>query len=366
MITKKVIYSVSLAFVLFIGNFSFQACSILPSAWTPPKKPELVGSYEENDLLSSTEWIDLKGWYGPEDIAVDKEGNIYCGAHVSASDFSDGRILKIDTAGNVEEFCNTNNWVTGLQFDKEENLIACIPNIGLASINNKGEMTVLTEKDEKGNPFLMLNDVDIAKDGNIYFSNTSSNVKFSRKHARKIIFEVKPEGGLYKYNPDTKSVETLIDGAYFANGVALSQNDEFVLLVELTKYRIIRYWLKGDKQGTTDVFIDNLPGLPNGVARRTDGSFWVGFTTRRDDTLDKFQPKPFMKKLIYATPMWLQPKQESFGMIMHLDPKGKVIKTYYEPSGEIVSEASSVEEHNGYLYLGGDLTNHIGRYKLVE
>ncbi|MBB3699165.1 SMP-30/gluconolactonase/LRE family protein [Flammeovirga yaeyamensis] len=366
MMTKKVTFSFLIAVLLFIGNFVFQACSIQPLAWTPPQKPELKGSLKENDLLASTEWIDLNGWYGPEDIAVDQDGNLYCGAHVSATDFTDGRILKIDTLGEVSEFCNPHNWVTGLDFDAEENLIACIPNIGLGSIDKNGKLTVLTEKDENDNPFLMLNDVDIAQDGNIYFSNTSSKVKFSRKHARKIIFEVKPDGGLYRYNPSTKVTQTLIDGAYFANGVAVSQNDDFVLLVELTKYRIIRYWLKGDKKGTIDIFIDNLPGLPNGIAKRSDGSFWVGFTTRRDDTLDKFQPKPFMKKLIYATPLWLQPKQESFGMIMHLSEEGKVIKTYYEPTGEIVSEASSVEEHNGYLYLGGDLTDHIGRYKLVE
>jgi sugar lactone lactonase YvrE len=158
----------------------------------------------------------------------------------------------------------------------------------------------------------------------------------------------------------------LIDGSFFGNGVAVSQNDDFVLMVELTKYRILRYWLKGEKQGQTDIFIDNLPGLPNGIARRKDGSFWLGFTTRRDDLLDKFQPKPGMKKLIFAIPLWLQPKQEPFGMIMHLSKDGKILKTYYDTTGKIVSEASSVEEHNGYLYLGGDLTDHIGKYKLDE
>jgi sugar lactone lactonase YvrE len=92
-----------------------------------------------------------------------------------------------------------------------------------------------------------------------------------------------------------KKVKTLIDGSFFGNGVAVSKNDDFVLMVDLTKYRILRYWLKGEKQGQTDIFIDNLPGLPNGIARRKDGSFWLGFTTRRDDLLDKIQPKPGMK-----------------------------------------------------------------------
>jgi hypothetical protein len=198
----------------------------------------------------------------------------------------------------------------------------------------------------------------------IYFSNTSSKVVFSRKNVRKIILEVKPDGGLYSYNPEKKEVKTLIDSSFFGNGVTVSQNDEFVLMVDLTKYRIVKYWLKGEKKGETEIFMENLSGLSNGISRRADGSFWLGFTTRRDDLLDKIQSRTGIKKFIYSIPLWLQPKQESFGMIMHINENGKILKTYYDTTGKIVSEASSIEEHNGYLYLGGDLTNHIGRYKL--
>ncbi|KXX72720.1 SMP-30/gluconolactonase/LRE family protein [Flammeovirga sp. SJP92] len=366
MMKKVVLFFLKAGILALTLNLTLASCSLKPLAWTPPEKPELKGSTAENELLGATQWIDLEGWYGPEDIAVDKEGNLYCGAHISETDFSDGRVLKIDTAGNISEFCNTEEWVAGLHFDAQQNLIACVPNKGLVSIDQKGEMTILASEDEHGNQFLIPNDVDIANDGMIYFSNTSSKVPFSRLNARKIIFEVRPDGGLYSYNPKTKEVKTLIDGSYFGNGVAVSQNDDFVLLVELTKYRVLRYWLKGEKKGETEIFIDNLPGLPNGVATREDGSFWLGFTTRRDDVLDKVQPNTGMKKFIFSIPLWLQPQQEAFGMIMHLSEKGEILKTYYDTSGEFVSEASSVEEHNGFLYLGGDLTDHIGRYKLEE
>jgi len=87
------------------------------------------------------------------------------------------------------------------------------------------------------------------------------------------VLEVKPDGGLYSYNPKTMEIKTLIEGSYFGNGVAVSQNEDFVLLVDLTKYQVRRHWLKGDKEGQTDIFIDNLPGLPNGISRRKDGVF---------------------------------------------------------------------------------------------
>jgi sugar lactone lactonase YvrE len=363
---KKNKLSFAISICILIASVLIQSCTLQPLAWTPPIKPELKGKIAENELLNTAEWIDLHGWYGPEDIAFDAHGNLYCGAHISKTDFSDGRLLKIDTSGNVSVFCNTDDWVTGLHFDTKQNLIACVPNKGLVSINKEGEMTILADKDENGNKFLIPNDVDIASDGTIFFSNTSSKYQFNLKNARRILLEVKPDGGLYSYNPKTKEIKTLIDSSFFGNGVAVSKNDDFVLMVDLTKYRIIRYWLKGDKQGKTDIFIDNLPGLPNGIARRKDGSFWLGYTTRRDDLLDKMQPKPGMKKIIFAIPLWMQPKQEPFGMIMHLSKDGEILKTYYDTSGKIVSEASSVEEHNGYLYLGGDLTDHIVKYKLDE
>ena len=64
----------------------------------------------------------------------------------------------------------------------------------------------------------------------------------------------------------TKKVKTLIDGTYFGNGVVLSKDESFVLMTETTKYRVLRYWLKGEKAGQTEVFADNLPGFPNGIS----------------------------------------------------------------------------------------------------
>jgi hypothetical protein len=58
--------------------------------------------------------------------------------------------------------------------------------------------------------------------------------------------------------------------------------------------------------------------------------------------------------------------QEAFGMIIHLSENGDILKTYYDTTGKHVSEASSIEEFNGYIYIGGDLTDHIGKYKLEK
>lgn len=342
------------------------ACAIQPKKWVPPAMPTMEGIYKENNLLQTSERIDLKGWSGPEDIATDSLGNLYCGVHVSKTDFTDGRVLKITPEGEVSTFCNTESWVTGLHFDGTGNLIACDSKRGLISIDPHGELTVLADADENGRPFLIPNDVDISEDGMIYFSNTSSKYRFSTKNARKIILESTPDGGLYQYNPRTKSVTTLIDSSYFGNGVAVSQHGDFVLMADLTKYRVLKYHLEGTQKGKTELFLDNLPGFPNGISRRKDGSFWLGFTTIRNKALDKIHPSSFKKKIVFGLPRWMQPKQQAYGMFMHVNSEGKVLKTYFDPSGDYISEVSSIEEKDGYLYLGGDLINYIGKYKLNE
>lgn len=342
----------------------FNSCAIQPLAWKSLPKAAFTGATALNEKLTTAQKIELNGWYGPEDIVFDKEGNLYCGVHIKEDDFSDGKILRMDTSGKIEIYYNAGSWVAGLHFDANENLVALSHKEGLISISPDKKVTVLATKDDNGKAFLIPNGLDIASDGKIYFSNTSEKSAYTIKYGRKIILEMKPLGGLYCYDPAQKKVVTLIDGTYFGNGVVLSKNQEYVLLVETTKYRVLRYWLKGSKAGQTETFIDNLPGFPNGISIREDGSYWLGFTTKRSDDLDKIHPKPGMKKFVYGLPRFLQPKADKFGMVMHISTDGKILQSFFDTKGIVMPEAGAVKEHKGYLYLGGDVLPNIGKYKL--
>ena len=342
----------------------FNSCGIHPVAWKPGTNTDLNNGSALNEKLTSAQKISLDGWYGPEDIVFDSAGNMYTGVHSKEKDFSDGKILKIDTTGKVEVFYDAGSWVAGLHFDNNGNLVALSHKLGLISIDPQKKVTVLADRDAKGKPFLIPNGLDIASDGRIFFSNTSHEAAYTIDYGRKIILETKPLGGLYLYDPSLKTVETLIDGTYFGNGVVLSKDETFVLMTETTKYRILRYWLKGDKAGQTDIFMDNLPGFPNGISIRDDGSYWLGFSTKRTDALDKIHAKPGMKKFVYGLPDFLQPKPEKFGMVMNISADGKILQTLFDTKGAVMPEAGAVKEHNGYLYLGGDVVSHIGKYKI--
>lgn len=357
--------SILIPSVAIVTSILFTSCSLHPQAWKPMPVPAFAGTTALNENLRLSEKIALNGWFGPEDIVFDDTGNLYCGVHHKEEDFSDGRILRIDKTGKVDIYYDAKSWVAGLHFDANKNLIALSHREGLISISPEKKVSVLATKDEAGKPFLIPNGLDIASDGKIYFSNTSDISAYTIKYGRKIILESNPLGGFYCYDPKSGKVKTLIEGTYFGNGVVLAKDESYVLMTETSKYRVLKYWLKGEKAGQTETFIDNLPGFPNGISIRENGSYWLGFSTKRNDALDKIHSKVGMKKFVYALPEFLQPKAEKFGMVMNISSEGKILQSFFDTKGNTMPEAGAVKEHNGYLYMGGDIVPHIGKYKLA-
>ena len=61
----------------------------------------------------------------------------------------------------------------------------------------------------------------------------------------------------------------------FANGIALSKQEDFLLVNECGASRIWRYWLKGEKRGQKEIFA-HTPGTPDNIRLSEDGKFLVG------------------------------------------------------------------------------------------
>ena len=113
------------------------------------------------------------------------------------------------------------------------------------------------------------------------------------------ILEHQPNGRLLAYEPATKTTRVVLRDLRFANGVAVSPDQTFVLVCETARYRLHRVWLRGPKQGQSEIFIDNLPGFPDGVSSNGKDKFWLAVVAPRDATLDKLLPHPFLRKIVY-------------------------------------------------------------------
>jgi sugar lactone lactonase YvrE len=341
-------------------------------AYEPPPKPALEGPLAPNNLLESADLLGVGQFVGPEDVEVRPGGKIYTGT-------VDGRIVLIDEGpqgdyvvqggktthsqgpSEVKTIANTGGRPLGIATAPNGDLIVADAVKGLLSVAADGKITTLsTEAD--GKAFHFVDDVDVAHDGTIYFSDASD--KFGVHDYLYDMLEALPHGRLLRYDPTTKSTSVLLRDLYFANGVALSQHEDFVLVNETYRFRVTRYWLKGERAGKSDVFVDNLPGYPDNITSNRHGAFWLALVTLRNETGDWLSPRPMLKNMLSKLPRAALPTPQAYGFVVELDETGRIVRSFQDPGGKHVPMITSAFERDGYLYLGSLSNPFVGKFKL--
>ncbi|HEY8553225.1 MAG TPA: SMP-30/gluconolactonase/LRE family protein [Burkholderiales bacterium] len=326
-----------------------------PQPWNPPPAPALEGPFAPNDRLAHVERLAEGVGVGPETIAIDAEGRIYGG-------FADGRIVRINADGSgATTFAQTGGRPLGLEFDPRGNLIVADADKGLLAVAPDGNITVLATE-HGGVPFRLVDDVAIGRDGTIYFTDASH--KFSLGDLLNDFLEHGANGRLLAYDPTTRATRLLLGDLYFANGVAVSPDQTFLLVNETSKYRVRRVWLAGPNQGRSDVLIDNLPGFPDNIAYNGRDTYWIALVAPRSRELDALLPRPRLRAILARLPQALWPKPTCHAFVLGIDADGKVVQNLQDPKCSRFGSVSAVTEHAGALYLGSLTEPAIGRLKL--
>lgn len=243
---KGILWSLVVIIIVIIIYFIAWPVPIDPVAWIAPPNPGYTGPYEVNERLKRIETFPIAGNHGPEDIALDAQGRIYAATH-------EGNIVRLDPDGsNPENWVNTEGRPLGIDFDRQGNLIVADAFRGLLSITPNGDISELATVAD-GIPIRYADDVDVAADGKIYFSDAST--KFGAKESggtyEGSLLDLMEHGGngrLIVFDPMTRVAKTMLDGLNFANGVAVSHDQRYVLVNETGGYRVIRYWITGQKK----------------------------------------------------------------------------------------------------------------------
>jgi len=352
-ILKRVALGIALVFAIIILYLLLWPVKINPAAWTPPEAPELSGVYAENYLLSGVEKL-AGGYYGPEAVAIGNDGYLYTGL------LSDGRILRISPDGKIIEVFAEARVPAGMKFDAGGNLVVADATMGLISVDVNGTVSILTNQVD-GVPINFADDLVIASDGKIYFSDAS--VKFPYSEYLSDLFEHRPNGRLLVFDPKTGETSVLLEGLYFPNGVALSPDELFLLFCETSMYRVRRYWLAGDDAGQVDDFIDNLPGFPDNITFNGTDTYWLALAAgpKNRAVRDSLLPKPFLRKVFWRLPKLMWPNFPDEGYILGLDLNGNVKYNLQDPNGEFYFNPTSAIEANGILYIGSHMNDGIGK-----
>lgn len=330
-----------------------------PVSWDAPVDAGLVDPFDPNNRLSRARLIELGAHEGPEDIVGGPDGYIYTATN-------DGNILRFDQNGNnIEVFANAGGRPLGLEFDADGNLLVANAYLGLQHVTPDGTIEVLTNS-IAGQPIEYADDVAVARNGMIYFSDASSKfgVGISGGSYEASLLDIMEHGGhgrIFRYDPMNGETAIFVDDLNFANGVAVSEDQQYLLINETGSYRILRYWIDGPNTGKREVIIENLPGFPDNINNGLNGRFWVGLVAPRNGMLDKMSSKPWLRKLVQRLPAAFRPKAEPSSHVIAINGDGEVLMNLQDSDARLPA-LTGVYETQDALWMSTLFGNRAGRF----
>ncbi|MEM6543602.1 MAG: SMP-30/gluconolactonase/LRE family protein [Pseudomonadota bacterium] len=337
--------------LLGIAYLAFWPITVDPKSWTPSADPGYTGDYLQNDKLAAATYFDLPaGEYGPEDVAIGEDGFIYTAVH-------SGKILRIDPdSGAATVFAQVNGRPLGIEFAADGVLWVADAYHGLVRIGENGEVDLVASETDDGSPILYADDVDIAADGRVYFSDAST--RFGAKQSGDTLaaslldlMEHSANGRILVYDPVSGSTRVFADGLTFANGVAVTDSGDALLVNETGTYSVHRYSLADSDYGRRNTLISDLPGFPDNINRMADGSFWVGIVSPRSKAMDDLAGSPAARRLVMRLPEFARPGPLRYSFVLRIDEEGKVLANLQDPAGTYANTTGATDLPDGRLVL---------------
>ena len=316
-------------------------------AWTPPPNPGLTGVFLPNQALAAVATEPVGP--APEHVACDSDGALY-------TSLDGGAVLRRSDDGTWVELGNTGGRPLGLRTDSRGGLWIADSMKGLLHMSDSGEIDVLATT-LGGEPLRFVDDLDVEASGAIWFSDASQ--RFDYTQVALDFFEGSRTGRLLRYDPKTRTSEVMTDGLFFANGVTLGPNEEYVLVNETGMGRVHRLWLSGDKAGHRDIFVDELPGTPDNI--RFDGvdTFWIAMPSLRA-SIDGLAALPRLRALLSWLPIpLLEGAAQPASFVIGVNLKGEVVHNLQDQNNPF-HYITGVTPCGDNLYLGSLQTDSIG------
>lgn len=321
---------------------------IEPVAWQAPADEGLTGAFTPNDQVARARPIDITPYTGAENAVIGSDGHLYATVR-------EGYVLRISPSGQqVEVYAETGGAPLGIALGADGALYVANAYLGLQRISARDEVELLSGTID-GRPLAYANDLALARDGRIYFTESSSKFgaeAYGGTLAASIV-EILEHGGnglVAVFDPATGETRVLFDGLAYANGIALDPAERFLLVAETGSYRVLRHWLAGPKAGTTEIVLDNLPGFPDNIDNGMHGRYWIGLVAPRNVLLDRLAGRPWLRRVVYRLPAFLRPSAAPSSHVIAIDSDGMVLMSPHDPEAAYPMITGAVETPNS-LYL---------------
>ena len=318
-----------------------------------------------NRKLTDAPPIGLGVVEGAEDCALDDDGNMYCGDRR-------GWIWKFAGPDHEhgEVFARTGGLPLGHTWDLNGDLLVAVGGMGVQRVHPDGSVELVANQVKRSwtslhdnSAIRFADDLDVAPDGAIYVSDFSTRTSPAEYMLEFV--ECRPNGRVVRIDPDG-STDVVVKNHVFPNGVCTSHDGQSVLIASTGLFRVDRLWITGPKQGQLETVIEDLPGYPDNLNRASDGTYWMSFVAMRTPVSDLLMKYPSMRRrMTKELPVdeWFVP-QLNVSCVLKFNEAGQVLKVLWDGSLKNYPMVTSINEHQGSLYLCGVQNNRVGRMQL--
>jgi len=198
----------------------------------------------------------------PECVAFDREGLLWAGGEA-------GQVYRIDPGGRVEQVAALGSFNGGLAFSPADELYVCNPAMGIVRVGRDGRHEVFATH-AAGQKLICPNFIVFDAAGNFFVTDSGDWMKGN--------------GRLCRFTPDGAG-QTVAGPFGYANGLALSADEQTLFMVESDGERIVRFDLPG---GTHSRFAEGVERLPDGLALDAAQNLYV--TCYASDDIHRITP----------------------------------------------------------------------------
>lgn len=140
---------------------------------------------------------------------------------------------------------------------------------------------------------------------------------------------------------------------------------------------MLKLWLEGSKKGTTETFVGQLPGAPDGLSRSSHwydnnrDTYWVCLVAKASP-LAYLAPYPKLRKIAAHLILPLLPKIASKILgstaALKVDVNGKVVRAYVDSESSTLQTISGVTEtqEGDAVFFGSLSGNYVSKMALKD
>jgi sugar lactone lactonase YvrE len=354
---RKAMSIAALGLVLLCAYLLAWPVPIKPEAWKAPQFAGYTGAHARNERLGQLQLISTAPDVGPEHIVAGPDGRLYTG-------LLSGAVSRMRPDGSgFEVVANTGGRPLGLDFDASGRLVIADAMRGLLALESDGRIVVLTDK-VGDDPIRYADAVSVATDGRMLLTDASQRLspqEYGTFDAALFdILEHSCTGRVLEFDPAAGTTRVVARGLCFPNGLALTADQQSLLVAETGTYRILKIARAAENIDASEVLrergagvtvlLENLPGFPDNLTRGADGRYWTGLTKPRSAAVDDMSGKPWLRALTLRLPRVLWPVPPAYGHVIAFDEDGRVLLDLQDPAGKL-AETSGATEYEGRLYV---------------